>query len=595
MSQDSWNVQVLTCVQEVWEGKRQPRSSCLRQVEVGLHEDSVPPNALPNTADWTLTAKPLPCPPEGELRNPVTCSTIRNNAHLFKIVTPINVDVFEKYLVSHPNREFVNSVVIGLWEGFWPFANTNINGHPVEQVQTEVDKECFSLAFGPDLLPGMYSMPIHAVPKPSSDTFRLEVISSFPLDNILHLGYHLINHQSHFPLQQQMLWKSDVSEVYRLMPMHPHWQLKQVNTLHGHRHVDCCNTFGGSASGGIWISFMVLVIWIVREIERLHDVVGGYVDDVFGLEKEGNYEWYNPYSQHMPATQARLLQLWDALGICHKQKKQIWGLSLPIIGLDINTVSMTISLADNKKAMLIEELRVWSSPAHTPGNTGSFNIRRWQQLSGWINWALNTYLLLCPGLNNVYPKMHGYSSPFTQVYVNNAVRSDLSWIAGHLKQLSSVQMLDSIAWSPADADIVVFCDACLEGMGFWFPDFDVGYYTPTPTDSPSGIIFYFEALCDLICSSENSSKKVLVYTDNQNTVDIFSSLCFDRLLSRNHNFQVVHVADAISHEWIGDVIDCHPNFRLHFFRPPHVPCYTELQKQLPANPSVPCGPKKSYK
>ncbi|KAH6876460.1 hypothetical protein BKA70DRAFT_1349139 [Coprinopsis sp. MPI-PUGE-AT-0042] len=480
----------------------------------------------------------------------------------------------------------------------------------------------------------MYSMPIHAVPKPASSTFRLvtdqshgpfslnsmidqDKIQGFPLDNIQHLGYHLLHRRTEAPGQRRVLWKSDVSEAYRLMPMHPLWQIKQVNTLHGRRHVDRCNAFGGCASGGIWISFMALVMWIAREIERLEDVVGEYVDDAFGSEDERRMELYDPYDKMMPMTQVRLLRLWDKLGIPHKQKKQIWGTSLPIIGFDIDTITMTISLPLDKKEDLIKELRLWSAPPHTPGNTGSFNIRRWQQIAGWVNWALNAYPLLRPGLNHVYPKIQGRSSPFTQVYVNNAVRSDLAWVADHLEHLSGVQMLESIAWSPADADIVVFCDACLEGMGYWFPDFDVGFYAPTPNDVPSGIIFYFEALCvvsaiSLICGSKERNKKVLVYTDNQNTVDIFSSLCcsttfnhllhftVDQLLSKGHDLRVVHVshddnviADAISRGWIGQVIDKRPNFIVHLFRPPHVPCYQELQRNLRANPKDLHGPIKS--
>lgn len=34
------------------------------------------------------------------------------------------------------------------------------------------------------------------------------------------------------------MWKADVSEAYRLMPMHPHWQLKQANIVDGVCYVD---------------------------------------------------------------------------------------------------------------------------------------------------------------------------------------------------------------------------------------------------------------------------------------------------------------------------------------------------------------------
>ncbi len=37
----------------------------------------------------------------------------------------------------------------------------------------EIAAERFSEPFGPDLLPGMYSTPVHAVPKPHSDDFHM--------------------------------------------------------------------------------------------------------------------------------------------------------------------------------------------------------------------------------------------------------------------------------------------------------------------------------------------------------------------------------------------------------------------------------------
>ena len=53
-------------------------------------------------------------------------------------------------------------------------------------------------------------------------------------------------------LEDLILWKADVSEDYRCMPMHPLWHLKQVVCYGSKRHVDRCNVFGGHASQRIW-------------------------------------------------------------------------------------------------------------------------------------------------------------------------------------------------------------------------------------------------------------------------------------------------------------------------------------------------------
>ena len=78
----------------------------------------------PNAADWTKSAKPLVEPPELELKDEAVTKTLRENLHLFKIVTPVEVEVFESYLSTHLNQAFVQSVCNRLQEGFWPWAIT---------------------------------------------------------------------------------------------------------------------------------------------------------------------------------------------------------------------------------------------------------------------------------------------------------------------------------------------------------------------------------------------------------------------------------------------------------------------------------------
>ena len=58
------------------------------------------------------------------------------------------------------------------------------------------------------------------------------------LDGIWHLGVTL--HQAHrihgnIPL---ILFKSDVTHAYQLIPMHLLWQIKQIVTIDGLQHID---------------------------------------------------------------------------------------------------------------------------------------------------------------------------------------------------------------------------------------------------------------------------------------------------------------------------------------------------------------------
>jgi hypothetical protein len=240
----------------------------------------------PSTADWTLTAKALEGPPDSKLNDEAVKETIRNNPHLFEIVTPIKVDIFESYLSSHPNRPFVDSVCRGLREGFWPWAKTPCAGYPLTNDESnpppldekkadflraqrdwEVAKGRYSAPFKHELLPGMYCMPIYAVPKPHSSDLRLvndqsygkyslnsmidhDKVTGYPLDNLVNFGEMLMDLNRKEPAERKVVWKSDVAEAYRILPMHPHWQVKQITRVDDEYHVDRCNAFGASAKCG---------------------------------------------------------------------------------------------------------------------------------------------------------------------------------------------------------------------------------------------------------------------------------------------------------------------------------------------------------
>ena len=138
----------------------------------------------------------------------------------------------------------------GFQEGFWPCAITEGVVCPLvvdnsfcllseeshinfahEQHDVKVALECFSPAFGPELLPGMISISIGAVPKPHLDKLHLVVDQSsgdyspnsliprelvaVPLDSLHDLGTSLINaHLIHGGDIALVVFKSDMSQAY---------------------------------------------------------------------------------------------------------------------------------------------------------------------------------------------------------------------------------------------------------------------------------------------------------------------------------------------------------------------------------------------
>ncbi|RDB17203.1 hypothetical protein Hypma_002007 [Hypsizygus marmoreus] len=579
-----------------------------------------------NTSDWTERAKPLPSVPIDELLNPITSQTITQNPHLFRIVTPINVDVFESLLHDHPNPTFIASVCRGLRRGFWPWANTHVGEYPDtnnaslgppdnvdeaafirSQCDIEIRKGRFSEPFGPHLLPGMYAMPVHAVPKPGSTDLRMvmnqsagkhslnsmirrEDIAGFPLDNMRHLGEMLlsIRKTSNCPLT---LWKLDVAEAYRLMPLHFHFQIKQANIVDGLCVLDQNNAFGGRGSQGIWISFNGLVTWIASRKELI-EFLGVYSDDSFGINDDSDLTYYHRYNKLLPTGQFKLLSLWDKLGIPHKEKKQVSGAPLVIIGIEVDPNAMTLTLPSDSRAKLIDELNTFI--AQKGRKSVRFELNVWQRLAGYINWSFNVFPLLKPCLNNIYPKLSfsGSPSPTKRIWVNQAIRDDLIWARDHLENASGIQLIRALDWSPDEADFTIYCDACLDGMAFWYPEFKLAFFSPVPADTPSDLIFFYEALCVVsalhhVAATRSSIFRIIIFTDNSNTVDIFNSFhtkpiynpllkfVADILIDSEHQLRVLHVsgssntvADALSRAKFLDAITLVPNLVIKPFTPP---------------------------
>jgi hypothetical protein len=585
-----------------------------------------------SSTEWTEVARPLASVPVAEFSNVLARRTIDNHPDLFVVNTPINIDNLENLLIRHPNRPFVESVLNGLRNGFWPWADTRIGEYPdtldeslgdprdekelkfiCEQRDKEIETGRFSRSFGRDLLPGMYSMPIHVVPKPHSNDLRLvtnhsagiyslnsminrEDITGYPLDNMTHLGEMLLKKKAEFPNENLVLFKSDISDAYRNLPMHPLWQVKQINTILGERHVDRRNCFRGKGSGSIFIGFNSLVTWIGKNEYEILDL-GAYSDDSFRVEFAKNLAFYDQYNRYMPSNQVQLLNLWDLLGIPHKEKKQIHGACLTIIGIEVDANNLTLTLPTESKTDLVTHLYEF---ARAPEKSGvKYTLRDFQRLTGWFNWGLNVYPLLKPALSNVYAKMSHLKpdKPLTKLYVNNAIRSDLLWAVNHISLLPGTRVLQSVDWDLDFTDLTAYCDASLDGLGFWFPGLSAGYWSPIPENPPSDTIFYFEALSVLSAILHSTSfgfpiKKLVIYTDNMNTVHMFNSLsalpaynnilklAVDHLLSDYKNpiqLRVIHIpgdentiADALSRGNLHTVVDNIPNITIDNFSPPRI-------------------------
>jgi len=109
--------------------------------------------------------------------------------------------------------------------------------------------------------------------------------------------------------------------------------------------------------------------------------------------------FYGPYSKYMPTKQSCLLTLFNDLGIPHEEQKQVFGSPLMIISFDVNPNSMTITMSPEACNNLIGTTRGFANTPHHK------SLKDFQCLASWINWALNIFSFLRPGLSGVYEKM----------------------------------------------------------------------------------------------------------------------------------------------------------------------------------------------
>ena len=252
----------------------------------------------------------------------------------------------------------------------------------IEQVETEITAECFLKSFGTDLLPGMYSPLVHAVPKPDSEMLCLvinhssgdcspnsmiacEDITGVHLDGIHSLGASILKIKAHNLGSNLILFKSNIAAPYHQLPMHPLHQILQIVTIDREWYIDQNNNFGGQASQIIWQLFISLVMWILV-FERGLKWVKCYINNIFSIGTAWDLTWYLPYHQTMPTTQAKVLHLLDEINLPHANRKQISGKIIPVLGFKVNPDAMSTSLSKEKWDRLVDAVCTFTQGGAKP-------------------------------------------------------------------------------------------------------------------------------------------------------------------------------------------------------------------------------------
>ncbi|KIM66989.1 hypothetical protein SCLCIDRAFT_21345 [Scleroderma citrinum Foug A] len=206
---------------------------------------------------------------------------------------------------------------------------------------------------------------------------------------------------------------------------------------------------------------MSLVLWIL--VFKLLVDAFLYVEDCFGFSPTSALERYLPYSKLLPSTPlTTILCLWDSLGIPHEEKKQLFSSILPVIGFEVDPNLMCVQMSSESRSLLLD----WIHAFAQKGTRRS--LHNFQRLTGYLNWALNVFPMLRPGLSALCAKTAGKGA--TPLWVNRDVVRELLWFSSHVKDSpDGVYLLSSESWDYAhlpSSTLVAFTDALASGMRF---------------------------------------------------------------------------------------------------------------------------------
>ena len=222
-------------------------------------------NNISPSALYTETAKPLPRPPKHLLDDPGIQAVLDACKDHIEVKTPFNVDKLEAMLHDHPNQPLVESVLVGLREGFWPFdegewkieleevlGNYSSEEPDLDAIRAFRDREQAAGRWSgelAELLPGMKVSSMFVVwqnakPWVVTDHSASGLNAGIPVeeakvqyDNMHDFGQSMHDAWRENPGRRLVVFKSDVASAFLNLPAHPLWQLRQVVIVDGKLYI----------------------------------------------------------------------------------------------------------------------------------------------------------------------------------------------------------------------------------------------------------------------------------------------------------------------------------------------------------------------
>ena len=461
------------------------------------------------------------------------------------VVSPIKADVLERLLSDYPCPSSRRFLVHGFRHGFdigfrGSFADPNARprnlksardnaGKVTEAVVKELVRGHTSGPFPYPPFPHTHCSPIGAAPKPdgsarlildlssprgesvndgiSKEDFRCKY-SKFDdaVSIVLHLG------------QGAVLGKIDIKHAFRICPVDPQqWHLLCFRWLDSF-FTDTRLPFGSRSSPFIFNTFAIALAWIVLNVGRLRFLIH-YLDDFFLA---------NVSKDACQSDMDTFLRFCAELGVpIAEDKLEGPSTCLTYLGIEIDTISMTVRLPADKLAKLKSLVGSWV-------NRRKCQKRDLLSLIGFLAFACK---VVKPGrmfLRRLIDLAASVDSLHHFIYLNAEARADIEWWVKFLPDWHGVAIIHPTPITSIELQLST--DASDLGLGCvygthwvfspWHPD-----WAPSSRCHINVRELFAVWAAVYTWGEEWANKEVVIFSDNRAVVDIwFTGTCKDKLM-----------------------------------------------------------------
>lgn len=247
------------------------------------------------------------------------------------------------------------------------------------------------------------------------------------------------------------LAKADVKQAFKLVPVRPKdWPLLGVE-WQGRYAFYKTLVFGARTSPPIWERVATALVWIIQE--KLGFEVVHHVDDFLLISK---------FEAKAEEEFLSVLSLFGSTGAILAPKKLIYPThSLPFVGIVINTTDMTLSLPQQRRQQIIQELQ-------SLADTDFISRKKLQSVVGILVFAARVLPQGRAFLNRLLAALRGKRN-VRSIRLSTNLKQDIRWWLRMLPEWSGTAMILEADWTSSDV-LQLATDASEMGMGAIFGD-----------------------------------------------------------------------------------------------------------------------------